>query len=260
MGRGAVCVHRVEARLARAAGGRAPSILPGAPRWVQSAAALRVPRVAQDRDRQDSKICASVGTRRDSGMSAGRGAVEFEIARLEAFLKSFFRGENGPLQVDRIPGGQSNPTFFVTLGERRLVLRKQPPGELLPSAHAVDREYRIMTALAVTKVPVPKTILFCPDRSVVGTPFYLMQRLEGRVFGEYTLPGVARGERRLMYASFAETLAHLHNLDPAAIGLADYGKAGNYFQRQIARWTRQWQLSRTRPNAHVERLIDWLRG
>jgi aminoglycoside phosphotransferase (APT) family kinase protein len=191
-------------------------------------------------------------------MSAGRGAVEFEIARLEAFLKSFFRDENGRLQVDRISGGQSNPTFFVTLGERRLVLRKQPPGELLPSAHAVDREYRIMAALAATDVPVPKTILFCPDRSVVGTPFYLMQRLEGRVFGEYTLPGVARGERRLMYASFAETLAHLHNLDPAAIGLADYGKAGNYFQRQIARWTRRWQLSRTGPNVDIERLIDWL--
>src|SRR5829696_7755412 len=191
-------------------------------------------------------------------MSAGPGAVEFEIAPLEAYLNSFFRGEKGRLQVSRIPGGQSNPTFFVTLGERRLVLRKQPGGELLPSAHAVDREYRIMTALAATDVLVPKTILFCDDRSIVGTPFYVMERVEGRVFSEYVLQGVAPGERQRMYASFAETLARLHNIDPAAIGLADYGKAGNYFSRQIARWTRQWQLSRTRPNVHIERLIDLL--
>ncbi len=186
------------------------------------------------------------------------GAVEFEIAPLKAYLNSFFRGEKGRLQVSRIPGGQSNPTFFVTLGERRLVLRKQPAGALLPSAHAVDREYRIMTALASTDVPVPKTILFCDDRSIVGTPFYVMERVEGRIFSEYVLQGVAPGERQRMYASFAETLARLHNIDPAAIGLADYGKAGNYFSRQIARWTRQWQLSQTRPNAHIERLIDWL--
>jgi aminoglycoside phosphotransferase (APT) family kinase protein len=115
-----------------------------------------------------------------------------------------------------------------------------------------------MTALAATDVLVPKTILFCDERSVVGTPFYLMERLEGRVFAEYALPGVAPGERQLMYASFAETLARLHNLDPAAIGLADYGKAGNYFSRQIARWTRQSRLSRGRPNADIEWLIDWL--
>jgi aminoglycoside phosphotransferase (APT) family kinase protein len=191
-------------------------------------------------------------------MSDAPGVIEFDVARLEAYLKQLFPGENGPLQVSRTPGGQSNPTFFVTLGEQRLVLRKQPVGELLPSAHAVDREYRIMTALADMDVPVPRTILFCEDRSVLGTPFYLMERLDGRVFGEYALPGVAPGERRLMYASFAETLARLHNIDPGAVGLADYGKAGNYFQRQIARWTRQWQLSRTRPNADIERLVYWL--
>jgi aminoglycoside phosphotransferase (APT) family kinase protein len=185
------------------------------------------------------------------------GVIEFDVGRFEAYLKGSFP-DGGPLQISRVPGGQSNPTFFVTLGERRLVLRKQPPGELLPSAHAVDREYRIMTALAGTDVPVPCTVLFCEDRAIVGTPFYLMKRLDGRVFSDCALPGVAAHERRLMYVSVAETLAGLHNVDPAAIGLADYGKAGNYFARQIARWTRQWELSRTHEDANIEHLIAWL--
>lgn len=186
--------------------------------------------------------------------------LEFEPDRLDRFLKRAVADLDGDLRIERVPGGQSNPTFFITYGERRLVLRKQPPGALLPSAHAVDREHRIMTALAQTDVPVPKTVLFCEDRQVVGTPFYVMERVEGRVFSDGALPGVAPGERQLMYLSFARTLAALHNVDPAAIGLADYGKAGNYFARQIARWTRQWELSRTGENADVEHLIAWLPG
>jgi aminoglycoside phosphotransferase (APT) family kinase protein len=184
--------------------------------------------------------------------------LDFDPAALGRYLKRALSGLGGDLHIERVPGGQSNPTFFVTSGERRLVLRKQPPGELLPSAHAVDREYRIMTALARTDVPVPPTVLFCEDRTVVGTPFYLMERIDGRVFSDCALPGVAPEERRMMYLSVAQTLAALHNVDPAAIGLADYGKAGNYFARQIARWTRQWELSRTRDNEDIEHLIEWL--
>jgi aminoglycoside phosphotransferase (APT) family kinase protein len=184
--------------------------------------------------------------------------LDFDPATLGTYLQRALPEGCDDLHIERVPGGQSNPTFFVTCGTRRLVLRKQPAGELLPSAHAVDREYRIMTALARTDVPVPRTVLFCDDRSVVGTPFYLMERLDGRVFADCALPGVAPHERRLMYGSLARTLAALHNLDPAGIGLADYGKAGNYFARQIARWTRQWELSRTGDNADIAYLIDWL--
>ena len=184
--------------------------------------------------------------------------IDFDPATLGAYLQRALPDACGELDVERVPGGQSNPTFFVTCGTRRLVLRKQPAGELLPSAHAVDREYRIMTALAGTDVPVPRTVLFCDDRSVVGTPFYLMERLDGRVFADCALPGVAPHERLLMYDSLAGTLAALHNVDPAKIGLADYGKAGNYFARQIARWSRQWELSRTGDNADIAYLIDWL--
>ncbi|MDQ4135252.1 MAG: phosphotransferase family protein, partial [Pseudomonadota bacterium] len=191
-------------------------------------------------------------------MRTNPDAIEFEPEALDAYLKSALPDRQGDLRLERVPGGQSNPTFFVTYGERRLVLRKQPPGELLPSAHAVDREYRVLTALGGTDVPVPKTILFCADRAVVGTPFYLMERVEGRVFDDCALPGVGPDERRRMYLSLAETLAALHNVDPAAIGLADYGKAGNYFARQIARWIRQWELSRTGDNPDINRLVAWL--
>jgi aminoglycoside phosphotransferase (APT) family kinase protein len=184
--------------------------------------------------------------------------LEFEPGKLVSFIRNRVPDLDGDLRLERVPGGQSNPTFFIASGERRIVLRKQPPGDLLPSAHAVDREYRIMTALARTDVPVPKTILFCEDRGIVGTPFYLMEHVEGRVFGDCALPGVEPNERRRMYVSLAETLAALHNVDPVEVGLADYGKAGNYFARQIARWARQWELSRTGDNAAIEHLIGWL--
>jgi aminoglycoside phosphotransferase (APT) family kinase protein len=162
------------------------------------------------------------------------------------------------MSLERIAGGQSNPTFFVTFDTRRLVLRKQPPGELLPSAHAIDREYRVMGALRKAGVLVPTVILYCEERDVIGTPFYIMDRLEGRVFHDGALPDVSGDERRLMYRSLAQALAALHNVDPASVGLSDYGKSGNYFARQITRWTKQWELSRTREDANIERLIAWL--
>jgi aminoglycoside phosphotransferase (APT) family kinase protein len=185
-------------------------------------------------------------------------APEFDAGKLDRFLRTSIARLEGPMALERIAGGQSNPTFFVTYDTRRLVLRKQPPGELLPSAHAIDREYRVMGALRKAGVLVPTVVLYCDDRDVIGTPFYIMDRLEGRVFHDGALPGVSSDERRLMYQSLAQALAALHNVDPASVGLSDYGKSGNYFARQIARWTRQWELSRTREDANIERLIAWL--
>jgi len=185
-------------------------------------------------------------------------AAGFDAARLDAFLRGAIPGLSGAMRLSRTGGGQSNPTFFVDYDGRALVLRKQPPGELLPSAHAVDREYRVMRALSGTAVPVPRTMLFHAERDVVGTPFYLMEKLDGRVFAAHALPGLAPAERGAMYRSMAETLAKLHRVDPAAAGLADYGKPGNYFARQVARWSRQWEASRTRENPALDRLIAWL--
>jgi len=184
--------------------------------------------------------------------------IEFAPERLDSHLRRALPELEGPMRLARIGGGQSNPTFFVDFDNRALVLRKQPPGALLPSAHAVDREYRVLRALAGSAVPVPRTVLYCDDRAVIGTPFYVMDKLEGRVLSNYALPGIAPAERRAYYFAMAETLARLHAVDWAAAGLADYGRPGNFFQRQIARWTRQWEASRTRDDAHIDRLIEWL--
>jgi aminoglycoside phosphotransferase (APT) family kinase protein len=138
------------------------------------------------------------------------------------------------------------------------VLRKQPPGTLLPSAHAVDREYRVLAALDGTAVPVPRALLFGEDPTIIGTPFYVMERLRGRIFRSPTLPELAPEARRPIYRAMADTLAKLHGVDWAAQGLADYGKPGNYFERQIARWTRQWQGSQTRANPSIDKLAEWL--
>lgn len=162
------------------------------------------------------------------------------------------------MRMSRIAGGQSNPTYFVEFANRALVLRKQPAGTLLPSAHAIDREFRIMRSLAATDVPVPECLFFYPDRDIVGTPFFVMEKLEGRVFADYTLTGVTPAERAAMYASMADTMARLHRIDAAAVGLGDYGKPGSYFSRQVARWTAQWNKTRTRENPALERLIEWL--
>jgi aminoglycoside phosphotransferase (APT) family kinase protein len=184
--------------------------------------------------------------------------LEFDADRLRDHLRGALPGLEGPMRLTRIGGGQSNPTFFVDFDNRALVLRKQPPGELLPSAHAVDREYRILRALAGTGVPVPNALLYGDDRSIIGTPFYVMDKLEGRVLPQYALPGIPAAQRRAYYFAMAETLARLHAVDWAAAGLADYGRPGNFFQRQIARWTRQWEASRTRDDANVDRLVAWL--
>lgn len=196
-------------------------------------------------------------------MSAGpaSAAPEFDANRLDDFLRGALPGRTaGRMELERISGGQSNPTFFLSYPESgtQLVLRKKPPGPLLPSAHAVDREYRILKALAGSDVPVPPVLLFHGEDDVVGTPFYLMERLDGRVFHDTALPAVKPDERRQMYFAMAETLAALHRFDWQKAGLSDYGKPGNYYARQLARWGRQWRETRTRDIPAIDRLIDWL--
>jgi aminoglycoside phosphotransferase (APT) family kinase protein len=185
-------------------------------------------------------------------------APDLDARRLETFLRGAIPGLSGEMALERVGGGQSNPTYFVTFGDRRMVLRKQPAGEILPTAHAVDREHRILTALGATDVPVPRTILFHAGRDVVGTPFYVMERLDGRLFTDYALPGVPPAERRALYLGMADAMARLHRADWRALGLADFGRAGGYFRRQIARWGGQWRTARTRDDPNVDRLIAWL--
>ncbi|MEO8297339.1 MAG: phosphotransferase family protein [Burkholderiales bacterium] len=181
----------------------------------------------------------------------------FDVERLDAYLRHAVPGLEGSPELTPIAGGQSNPTFFLSYANRRLVLRKQP-ASVLPSAHAVDREFRVMNALRNTDVPVPTMVAYCDDREVIGTPFYVMDRLEGRVFNDPTLPGVSPADRRAMYLNQAEVLARLHHVDWQGVGLGDYGKPGNYFTRQLARWTKQWALSKTREIPEIDRLIEWL--
>jgi aminoglycoside phosphotransferase (APT) family kinase protein len=182
----------------------------------------------------------------------------FDEALLDSFLRRTLPGLAGDMSLERISGGQSNPTFFVSYANRRMVLRKQPAGPILPSAHAVDREHRIMAALAATDVPVPRMLAYHAEPDVVGTPFYVMERLEGRVFSDCSLPGVAKDDRPAMYFAMADTLARLHRVDWKGKGLADYGRKGNYFARQISRWTKQWALSKTHANDDIDRLVSWL--
>lgn len=185
-----------------------------------------------------------------------REAHRFDTTRL-AQLISDRLGER-LVELRQMRGGQSNPTFLVATETGEYVLRKQPPGTLLPSAHAVDREYRVLDALSRTDVPVPRPVLFCPDREVIGTPFYLMERLTGRVFWQPTLPELVREDRAAIYDGMNDALARLHGADWAALGLQDYGRPGNYFARQIARWSKQWEGSRTRDNPAIDRLAEWL--
>jgi aminoglycoside phosphotransferase (APT) family kinase protein len=185
-------------------------------------------------------------------------AADFDTLTLEAFLRARIPGLQGAIQLERIGGGQSNPTWFVSFDNRQLVLRKQPGGTMLPGAHAVDREARVLQALHGSELPVPRVLWFHPGSEVVGTPFYIMERVAGRVFADCSLPGMTGAERRAIYLGMADAMARLHRVDWAAAGLADYGRQGGYFTRQITRWSRQWELSRTRPNADIEALRAWL--
>ncbi len=188
----------------------------------------------------------------------GHQGLDFLSSRLEAFLVSHFPDSGRGLLIERISGGQSNPTYFVTYGTRRMVLRKKPAGPLLQGAHAVEREFRILKALAATDVPVPKPILLVEDLEILGTPFYLMERVEGRVFPDCSLADLPRDERAPLFMAMADALAALHRIRPDEVGLSDYGRPGNYFERQITRWTRQWQQSSSPPIPDLDQLAEWL--
>ena len=190
------------------------------------------------------------------GQPAQAMKADFDPVALKAFLGECFG--KGEVELERVGGGQSNPTYFVDFGERRMVLRKKPAGPILRGAHAIDREYRVLEALAPTNVPVPRPVLFHDDDAPLGTPFYLMERLEGRVFHDCSMPGLSPDERRAIYLGMAEAMAKLHAIRPDEVGLGDYGKPGNYFERQIGRWTRQLRESPSEPIPDLEAVADWL--
>src|SRR5690606_14665058 len=180
------------------------------------------------------------------------------LPALGAYLQAHGLGHAASLRTRPLSGGQSNPTYLLHDDTGVRVLRKQPPGTLLPSAHAIDREYRVMKALAGTAVPVPRMLHYCDDRTVIGTPFYLMGYAQGRVFMDPALPGLAPAQRRAIYAEAGKVLAALHAVAPGDIGLADYGRAGDYYARQVARWTRQYRDTATGAVAAMDALMDWL--
>jgi aminoglycoside phosphotransferase (APT) family kinase protein len=183
----------------------------------------------------------------------------FDVERLEAFLRANIPDFEGALTVEKLTGGQSNPTFVIALdGIKRYVLRKKPDGVLLPSAHAVDREYRVMTALQGTDVPVPRTWCLCRDESVIGTMFFVMDFAAGRSLWDPALPGMEPAERAAIYDEMNRVIAALHRVDVQAVRLDDFGKAGDYFARQIGRWSKQYRASETRPIESMENLIAWL--
>ena len=187
-----------------------------------------------------------------------REAHQFNEAALAEYLKAELDGFSEPFRILQFEGGQSNPTFLLDCGDHKYVLRKKPPGKLLPSAHQVDREYRVMKALAHSEVPVPRMYLLCEDEEVIGTTFFVMEYVEGRLFENVTLPGVSPDERRAIYDEMIRVLAALHSVDYVALGLSDFGKPGNYFARQIGRWSKQYVATKTDHIASMEHLMEYL--
>lgn len=188
------------------------------------------------------------------------GLGSIDLRRLGAYLAEWIPGLGASPIMRKFSGGQSNPTFLIEDGHRRYVLRRQPPGLLLKSAHAVDREFRVMQALQGTGVPVPRVLHLCLDPEVIGSLFYVMEFVEGRIFWAPSLDELAPQERGAIYDRMGAVLAALHAVDPAEVGLADFGRPGSYFARQLARWTQQYRASETEPRPDIDRLIAWLEG
>jgi aminoglycoside phosphotransferase (APT) family kinase protein len=188
-----------------------------------------------------------------------RSSHRFDVAALEGWMQDNVAGFQGPLKVEQFRGGQSNPTYKLTGKDRAFVLRRKPPGKLLPGAHAVDREYRVLAALGRQGFPVPPVHGLCLDESVIGTAFYVMDMVDGRIFWEADFPQVPRDERGAYFDAMNATIAQLHGIDPEAAGLGDYGKPGNYFERQIGRWSKQYlgDVEAGRVPA-MDRLVEWL--
>lgn len=181
-----------------------------------------------------------------------------DVSRLTGYLETHVAGFGGPIRIEKFAHGQSNPTFRIDTPSGALVLRRKPPGVLLESAHAVDREFRVMSALAATDVPVPEMLHLCTDDSVIGSWFYIMEYVEGRVLSDPALAGFSTAQRAHIYDEANRVLAAIHTLDIDAVGLSDFGKAGNYYERQVSRWTKQYRASSTRRIEAMEKLIAWL--
>ncbi len=182
----------------------------------------------------------------------------FDIGRLQDWMKANVDGFSGELEVAQFKGGQSNPTFMLTAGGRKYVMRRKPPGKLLPSAHAVDREFKVISGLSKTDVPVARPYALCEDDAVVGTMFYIMDCVDGRVLWDPTLPGMGPVERAAIFDEMNRVIAALHSVDYEAVGLGDYGKPGAYLERQVARWSKQYKAAETEKIEAMDKLIDWL--
>ena len=193
-----------------------------------------------------------------SGTKEVTEAHRFDVSMLEAYLAERIDGFQKPLEVRQFKGGQSNPTYQLVTPNRKYVLRRKPPGKLLPSAHAVDREFRVISALHPTGFPVAKPYVLCENESVIGTIFYVMECVEGRIYWGPMLPDQTPRQRTQIYDAMNETLARLHSLDHEKLGLSDFGKPGNYVGRQIARWTKQYLASVTEDITEMNKLIEWL--
>ena len=193
-----------------------------------------------------------------SGTKEVADALRIDAARLEIYLAREVKGFAGPLTVKQFKGGQSNPTYLLETPARSYVLRRKPPGKLLPSAHAVEREYRVIRALHGQGFPVAEPLCLCEDDSVAGTAFYVMSFADGRVFWEPQMPGSNPTERAAVYDAMNSTIAQLHAFDPAAIGLGDFGRGENYVARQVDRWSKQYRASQTENLDAMDRLIEWL--
>ncbi len=193
-----------------------------------------------------------------SGVKTVEERHKLDEAKLAAWLEANVAGYEGPLEVFQFKGGQSNPTYRLDTPGRRYVLRRKPFGKLLPSAHAVDREFRVISALYKAGFPAPRPFGLCTDDGVIGAWFYVMDMVAGRIFWDPSLPTLAKDERRAIVEAEIRTLAQLHNFEPDKIGLGDYGKPGNYFARQVERWSRQYRASETEKNEAMERLMEFL--
>jgi len=195
----------------------------------------------------------------DAKLTPVREPHRFDERALDIYLQNNLQGYRGPLTVQQFEGGQSNPTFLLTAaGGNKYVLRKKPPGKLLPSAHQVDREFRVMKALEKSDVPVPEMYLLCEDENIIGTTFFVMEHVRGRILEDITLPDMTPAERRAIYFDMARVLAALHSVDYIALGLENYGKPGNYFIRQIGRWSKQYVAAKTDEIPSMERLMEYL--
>jgi len=193
-----------------------------------------------------------------SGTKEVTGVLAIDGTRLEPYLTQNVKGFAGPLTIKQFKGGQSNPTYLLETPARRYVLRRKPPGKLLPSAHAIEREYRVIRALHAQGFPVAEPLVLCEDDSVAGTAFYLMSFADGRVFWEPQMAGSNPAERAAVYDAMNSNIAQLHAFDPAAIGLGDFGRGENYVARQVDRWSKQYRASQTETIDAMERLIEWL--